>query len=742
MTPPVGPATEPPERVPMTRPVLGRLGERLRRLGQAALRHVQDNDPRTLTAFTPFLLLGLFLFTRHPATNYIFDEQEALLANPYVNARNGLTYWDAWVRDFWGLPPEASIGSYRPIPNLIWRALWSLHAYLPEALAHLPKHPFFHHLLNIVLHALNGALLASFAFAVSRRRTYAWLAGLTFVSTALLTEAVSGIVGLADVLGGLGALLALSALRLPAWGMPLGVFGALLLGLFSKESALVCVPLVPAAAMVTAPLLHGERPARVTRTLLALVAAVGAFVLYVELRKQWFPSPLPEALRSELPAGVGRGARLYREFLIWFHQAPLPKDPLNNPLVDADTPHRIAGALRVYFRGLGQILVPWHLSGDYSFPQEPIPVTRFGWETVAGGAMMALPPLVALGLWLAGVRQERRGRRALTGSDKPTLPRVRRNLELGAIAIAAALVALATEFEMIRMDSDAGGVRTWPLGAALLLVGVGLLVEGGRGRTAVFPRAAAAPWAQIAASLGALGLVWLVVSYFPHSNIPIVLPTVRAERFWYFPVLGSSLVLAAAFAFGLERAAARTRLLPAWAPALVLGLFYGLQGARAYLHAMDYRDDLSFWYATKEAVPRSAKAHLNYSVMVGARGDLATRLAESHIARSLAPKWPMAHIYTGDTLCRMGRAEEAWPHYAEGFRIGPNEKSLISLALQCMYDKKILLAHEDELRAIADKPTGNTWIAYLVTDTLANHEKNKGVDAQYRPRGYNEGAKE
>ncbi|MBM4357332.1 MAG: tetratricopeptide repeat protein [Deltaproteobacteria bacterium] len=699
----------------------------------------------------PFTLLALVLYTRHPATNYIFDEQEALLANPYVNARLGLRYGDVIYRDFWGLPPEASIGSYRPLPNLVWRALWSLHAHLPESFAHLPKHPFFHHLWNVGLHALNGALLGSFAFAMSRRRVVGWVAGLTFVACAVLTEAVSGIVGLADVLGGLGAILALVALRLPASTMPLGVFAAVLFGLFAKESALVCVPLVPVAALVTAPLLHGERPARWTRAALAFTSAAAAFILYVELRKAWFPSPLPEALRQDLPEHASRAARLFREFMVWFHQAPLPKDPLNNPLVDADTPHRIAGALRVYLRGLSQLVLPLHLSGDYSFPQEPIPATLFGWETVFGGVLLVSPPLVALGLWLRGLWLERtlcRARDATSSAlaeSADTLRRRDRTLGLGVLAVVAGLVAILVELELIFRESDAGGVRTWPCGAGAIVIGLGLLRESGRPRPPVYGSSERVPFGALMGSLVALGLVWMVVSYFPHSNIPVVLPTVRAERFWYFPAIGSSLVLATLAAWLLERfdpdsspaTAGRVR----WV-VVALGAFFGFQGVRAYLHAMDYRDDVLFWFATKQTVTRSAKAHLNYSVMVGARGDLTTRLTESLIARELAPKWPMAHIYTGDTLCRMDRAEEAWPYYAEGFTVGPNEKSLISLALQCMYDKKTLLAHEEELRALAAKPTGNTWIAYLVTDTLANHEKNKGVDPQYRPRGYNEGAKE
>ena len=123
-----------------------------------------------------------------------------------------------------------------------------------------------------------------------------WLTGVLFVTTAVLTEAVSGVVGIADVLGALGALLALASLNLSAWKMPFALFGATLFGLFCKESALVCVPLVPFAALLVAPLTHPHRPARVLRTVLAAVAAFGAFYLYVELRKRWFLSPLPSEL--------------------------------------------------------------------------------------------------------------------------------------------------------------------------------------------------------------------------------------------------------------------------------------------------------------------------------------------------------------------------------------------------------------------------------------------------------------
>lgn len=744
----------------------GEAYERQPPLADRALARIKsyflDHDPSFWSALAPLILLSIVLFTRSPATNYIFDEQEALLANPYVNATGGLRYIDAILRDFWGLPPDRSVGSYRPLPNLVWRAFWGV-----------SKHPFLHHFYNVLLHAANGALVTWLAFRWTRRRGLSYLAGFVFVACAVLTEAVSGIVGIADVLGGLGALGALAALSLPAWGMPFGVFAGVLFGLFSKESALVCVPLVPVAALAVAPLTHPERPARVQRALLALIGAAAAFVLYVELRRRWFPSPTPQELTEPLAEGASLLQRAARAFLLWFHQAPLPKDPLNNPLAEATPPFRVAGALRVYWRGLVQVVFPHTLSGDYSYPQEPIPDRLFFFGSVAGASMMVLPPLGALALWLSALSRERRARAAM--ADLEALGQDREQPEGEGWSSARVAKALAgTALVMIALGlsgleimlftrTGRGVLPDWPLPLkplpflAPLALGLGFLVEATGRRPSPDPGRGPRPLGYAGAITAAVGLVWIVVSFFPHSNIPVVLPTVRAERFWYFPAIGSSLVIAVAFAAAdqaLARGAARDLdSLAGWAPGgwrglarlwampALFALFFGFQCAQAYRHAMDYRNDLDFWDATRKAVPNSAKAHLNYSVMKGARSDLGARLESSKKAVELAPEWPMAHVYTGDTLCRMQKADEAWPYYRHGFELGPNELSLIALALQCLHDEKRLKTYEDELRSLSEKHPG-TWLAYLAIDTLDNEEKNNGVDPKYRPRGYNEGPKE
>lgn len=620
--------------------------------------------PTFALAVVPFCFLSMALFTRHPTrTNFIFDEQEALLANPYVrsvaDASPKFGWLDAFKRDFWGLGPERSIGSYRPIPNLVWRALWALGA--------RDQTPFLHHWVNVLMHGVNGALMTVLAYRLTKRKGVAWLCGAAFTASAVLTEAVSGVVGISDVLGATGAILALLSLTLTLPWMVPALALSLAFGLLSKESAMCCVPLVPLTALFTARALHPERPRALLRAAVALLVSVMTFVGYVEARRRLFPAPLPAELSVAANEHKGALGRAFAAVLRWYAQPLLPRDPLNNPLVKATPPYRIAGALRVYTRGLWQIVFPWTLSGDYSAPQEPIPARLVFPESLFGALAMIVPIPAAFVLWR---RSERR-------------------------------------------------------------VPPGPAAEGAPARDAASP---------VGPVVG-VGLSWIVLAYFPVSNIPVLLPTVRAERFWYFPVIGSSLVLGVVLAAVLARLTARGM------RRVGIGLvtvFFLFQCVSARRHANDYTDDLSFWDATRKAVPRSAKAHLNYSVMKGARNDLPTRLASNKIALELAPEWPMASVYYADTLCRMHRAAEAVPHYKRGFTLGPNDLSLIALGLQCLWDEKMLTPGSplrDELDTLKEGYQG-TWFDYLVRDILDNGEKHNGVDPKHRPRGYNEGPKD
>jgi protein O-mannosyl-transferase len=244
-----------------------------------------------------------------------------------------------------------------------------------------------------------------------------------------------------------------------------------------------------------------------------------------------------------------------------------------------------------------------------------------------------------------------------------------------------------------------------------------------------------APSSRLAwTALGALALLWVPVAYFPHSNIPVLLPTVRAERFWYLPAMGMVLLMTPAIKLVLKT-------FPSPRVMAMVALWFGFQAAQARWHAFDYTDDLIFWRATKNSVKDSAKAHLNYSVMVGARGRLDERLVANRRALELAPKWAMAHVYLGDTLCRLHRPKEAWPSYKRGFELAPNDSNLIALALQCLWDEKSIEPYEDELLALSDKHPGS-WLAYLGSDIVHHGEKHGGVEKKYRPRSYDGGPKD
>lgn len=608
----------------------------LRRLS-SSVRSYFSREPSFEAALGPALLVSAALFVRSPASNFVFDEQEALLANPYVNGQT--PFWEAFRRDFWGLPPDRSIGSYRPLPNVLWRILWQI-----RDVSWLP------HWLNVVVHAVNGALVASFAFWVTRTRAAAWFAGAIFVTMATLTEAVSGVVGTADVLGALGLLCALAALRLSALRMTPLVFLAILFGLFSKESAMVATVLVPLAAFTSAPQLHPQTPRPVVRAGLSALATLGAFILYTEARRRLFPTDAGAATPTGSTASVY--GRALDAFLAWFKQPRLPRDPLNNPLVDADFPHRIAGALRVYWRGLSQALFPRSLSGDYSFAQEPVPAALFFPESILGALAFVLP-LACGGILFVGL--------------------------------------------MLSTGSKAHGLR------ALL----------------------------------ALGLLWWPLAYLPHSNALVLLPTVRAERFWYLPALGLAWTGGVTLQSWLS---ARNTIVRRLFHAGVL-LYFTLQTLQARRHALDYTDDLVFWRSTKRSSPLSAKAHLNYSVMVGARGNLEERLSANARALEIAPEWPMANVYYGDTLCRLHRAEESFRHFRRGFELGPNESHLIALGLQCLWEEGAVPSRQDELIDLADRHPG-TWLSYLARDIVENGRQHGGVEAKYRPRAYNAGPKE
>ena len=70
--------------------------------------------------------------------------------------------------------------------------------------------------------------------------------------------------------------------------------------------------------------------------------------------------------------------------------------------------------------------------------------------------------------------------------------------------------------------------------------------------------------------------------------------------------------------------------------------------------------------------------------------------------------------------------------------------NLVALALQCLWDEKMLAEGTDMRQQLDDLKSNHpgSWVEFLGKDILEHGEEHNGVDPKYRPRGYNEGPKD
>lgn len=564
---------------------------------------------------------AFLLFARSPRTGFVYDEQEAILANPYLHG--GHAWLDAFRLDFWGLPVEGTIGSYRPLTGLLW---WPLAGTLRL------QTPFFLQLLGPLLHAVAVFLLYSFlrramGSAASGSERGARLGAAALLMAGVATEAVTTVVGQADVLVAIWTLLALLSLELPLVWRTLAVFTCGLLGLLSKETMLGSLPLLCWAQLLL--VRSGPRWTRLLGFFAVAAAGAASIAALVLVRRHFFLGDA-EVVRPTLTMDRSWTAALVG----LFEQPRLPVDPHNNPLAAADPAHVVPTALRIFATNVLQMLVPTELVGDYSFPRE----LPHGWTlgAVLGALALVIPLLGSLSYALA---RDQRGSSALL----------------------------------------------------------------------------------------ALGLAWVPLTYFPVSNLLVLLPTVRAERLLYTPLLGVCVVLCALWP-RLERFRAAPR---------VLSLVLLTSALQARAHALHYESDVLFWRATSHGTPGSAKAHLNLGVMLGARDDPEGRVRATKRSVELSPQWPLGHVYLGDALCRSGKVEEALAHYVRGLELAPDQKDIAALSLQCLWDTGAFEQARPALERVAARdPRG--WLSYLLGEVVVRGRENDGVPSEYRSHGYNQ----
>lgn len=312
----------------------------------------------------------------------------ALAALPYLNSLgNGFAFDDVdVVRDnpMLAEDPPAALLTAVYYPGALYRPL----TFLTYAANHRAGGGAFgFHLVNLLLHVLVTLAVFALARELLASTLAATAAAALFAVHPIHTEAVSNVVGRAELLAGLLVLITLlAAIRAGRAGgiarvgwltLALCAFAA---GMLAKESAFAAIGLLAAVVWWT-------DPARsVTRTLRAVAPFAALGVGYL-------------ALRLTVVGALG---------------LPTPPPLLDNPLAQVGAAQRIATAMVVLLDYGALLLLPLHLAADYSYNAVPVVTSpldgRFVLALVVGLAAAGLilvaarrAPVLALAAALAAI---------------------------------------------------------------------------------------------------------------------------------------------------------------------------------------------------------------------------------------------------------------------------------------------------------------------------------------------------
>ncbi|XP_052453468.1 protein O-mannosyl-transferase TMTC3 isoform X2 [Carassius gibelio] len=263
------------------------------------------------------LLIGLVVgcYWNSLLCGFVFDDVSAILDNKDLRPTTPLK--NLFLNDFWGTPmsEERSHKSYRPLTVLTFRL-----NYLFSALSSSS-----YHLFNVVLHAVVCVLFLHFCRLLLDRST-SLIAALLFAVHPIHTEAVTGVVGRAELLSSIFLLAAFleytkskGADHSIVWTPIISTVFLVAVATLCKEQGITvigicCIYEVFVAQGFTLPMLidtllqvlSGQDgfPYAVLQTLLKLIVLIISTLLLVIVRVQVIQSQLPVFTRFDNPAAV------------------------------------------------------------------------------------------------------------------------------------------------------------------------------------------------------------------------------------------------------------------------------------------------------------------------------------------------------------------------------------------------------------------------------------------------------
>ncbi len=293
------------------------------------------------------ILAVVLAYANSLQADFVLDSRALILENPVLRQATADNVAFLLTHDYW--QPFASGGLYRPLTTLSYLVNYAV-------LGH-GNRPAGYHAVNLLLHVGNVGLVYALLVSLGGSVLVAGVAAALFGLHPVTTEAVTNIIGRADVLAALGVLGGLLCHRR---GWHVGLVVCALVACFSKENGVV------------------------------LLAAVVAhdFVLGA-----------PRAWRRYLLVGCVVAAALVARMAV--QRAGLPPAPLlavDNPLADAGFVAGRLTAVKVLGHQLALLVWPARLSADYSYDQ--IPIVHWppgGWDDwQLGFAVAALAALAGV----------------------------------------------------------------------------------------------------------------------------------------------------------------------------------------------------------------------------------------------------------------------------------------------------------------------------------------------------------
>lgn len=318
--------------------------------GRGAAPHSAADVSRSIVAASrrqTALLAGLVLLfasVLYASTlwgGFVLDDASMVALNPLVHTLRRVP--ELFVSDYW--QPIAKGGLYRPITTLSY----ALNFFVSS------DRPALYHAVNVLLHALNSALVLFVCLRLTGDRIVAFAAALLFAAHAIHTEAVDGIVGRAELLSTFFFLSSFhlylrsedSGGRYPTAAY-LGSLVTFALSLLSKENGITLLGVILCHDVILGSENAGNN-GLLERARRVLVA-------------RWRSVYLGYAL-------VALGYLALRHLVLTNGALIAPTAMVDNPLIALKPGWRVLNALQVVLRYLGLLVFPLHLSYDYSYRQ-------------------------------------------------------------------------------------------------------------------------------------------------------------------------------------------------------------------------------------------------------------------------------------------------------------------------------------------------------------------------------------